>query len=65
MNELTDINTDKLLSIVKVIKLTTDNLINKEVDGILKRPTTQSELEKFQSNIDLLIIDRLKKNFGV
>jgi len=65
MEDLKDMNYDKLSAIVKIIKLTADNLVNKEVDGVLKKPTTIAESERFNSNLNTLIVSRLRKNFGV
>jgi hypothetical protein len=60
-----DSNVETIDTFVKLVFRTTDVLISKEVDGVLKTPSDIEELKLFNANVKTLIENKLRQKFGV
>ncbi len=59
------INVKAVTAIVQLTKNTADKLINGEVSGILKRPTNGKEIEEFNTGVEDILFNKLRKRLGV
>lgn len=59
------INENRLKTITMLAKRSMDLLVNGDKDDILSKPTTGGELKTFNSDLDDVILVKLRKKFGL
>jgi len=65
IDSITANNEAKLKLITNVVKKSIDILVNSEVEGVLKRPKSTTELELFTTSVNGIITNKLRSKLGV
>jgi len=61
----TTVNENRLNMITKLAKRSMDMLVNDDKDDVLSKPNTGGELKSFNSDLDDIIVVKLRKKFGL